>query len=38
MSVFDNMPDVGKKKLKVHQPSQPNRTLMLLGGLAGCLV
>jgi len=36
MSAFENMPDVGKKKIKVHQPSSPNRAPLLLG-LAGCL-
>jgi Tol biopolymer transport system component len=34
MSAFDNMPDVGKKKGK-GQPSQPNRTPVLLAALAG---
>ena len=38
MSVFENMPDVGKKGKKPGAPSQPKRTPMLLGVLAGCLV
>jgi hypothetical protein len=37
MSAFDNMPDVGKRKIKVQDASQPNRRPLLLG-LAGCLV
>ena len=37
MSAFDNMPDVGKKKIKVQGASAPNRTPVLLG-LTGCVV
>jgi len=36
-NAFDNMPDVGKKK-KVSGATQPSRTPLLLGLLAGCLV
>ena len=35
MSAFDNMPDVGKKKVKVHPLPQQKRTPMLLAVLAG---
>ncbi len=34
---FNNMPSVGKKKA-ASAPSQPNRTPLLLGGIAGCLL
>lgn len=37
MSAFDNMPDVGKKGKKV-SPAQPNRTPLLVGLAAGCLL
>jgi Tol biopolymer transport system component len=36
-NAFDNMPDVGKKK-KTGALGQPNRTPLLLGVLAGCLL
>ncbi len=38
MSVFDNMPDVGKKKGKIQQPPQRNRTSVLLAALAGLVL
>jgi Tol biopolymer transport system component len=38
MSAFDNMPDVGKKKIKVNPPPQQKRTPMLLAALAGLVL
>lgn len=35
-NAFENMPEVGKKKMA--QSSQPNRTPLLLGALGGCLL
>ncbi len=38
MSAFDNMPDVGKKKVKVQQPPPQKRMPVLLAALAGLVL
>jgi hypothetical protein len=38
MSAFDNMPDVGKKKVKVQQPPPKKRMPVLLAALAGLVL